>query len=41
MQSTDSIETYAYRTNEDLVNCKGNNKIMQKLLALIILQKKI
>ena len=46
MQSIDSIETYAYGMNKDLVckkeeiKCNNINKTIQKCLTLIILQKK-
>ena len=46
MQSIDSIETYAFETNKDLVSekeeIKGNNiiKQYQKGLILIIIQMK-
>ena len=46
MQSIDSIGTYAYGMNKDLVRkeeeikCNNINKTIQKCLTLIILQKK-
>ena len=44
MQSIDSIETYTYGMNKDLVRkkeeIKCNNKAIQKCLTWIILQKK-
>ena len=46
MESTDSIETYAYRTRKDLVNekeeikCNNIIKRYKKWLNLMMLQKK-
>ena len=46
MESTDSIETYTYRTRKDLVNekeeikCNNIIKRYKKWLTLMMLQKK-